>query len=241
MLTVDRRLIQHFDWMLFGLVALLLAMGIVNLHSASSVSVGFSDEVRRQLMSLAVGAALGALAVVVDYRHLDRLAYPIFFLSLLPEQLRPQIVHRWRQRVRQLAVSGHTVFGPWHDLVRATLAVPGVKPATNARIPAGQVTSLAASWKKQKIDPRVITALVEANPGTLAELAEAYGTRSFLVGDRFSRADLAAASLFAPLFQPAQYPVPWPKPNRIPKDIKQWLDQWQPQLQVLERLYQANR
>ncbi|MFP8877864.1 MAG: rod shape-determining protein RodA, partial [Myxococcota bacterium] len=66
MLTVDRRLIQHFDWMLFGLVALLLVMGIVNLHSASSVSVGVSDEVRRQLMSLAVGASLGALAVVVD-------------------------------------------------------------------------------------------------------------------------------------------------------------------------------
>jgi rod shape determining protein RodA len=83
LLTVDRRLIQHFDWMLFGLVALLLVMGIVNLHSASSVSVGVSDEVRRQLMSLAVGASLGALAVVVDYRHLDRLAYLIFFLSLL--------------------------------------------------------------------------------------------------------------------------------------------------------------
>ncbi|MGE4652762.1 MAG: rod shape-determining protein RodA [Myxococcota bacterium] len=83
MLTIDRRLIQHFDWMLFGLVALLLAMGIVNLHSASSVSVGVSDEVRRQLMSLALGALLGALAVVVDYRHLDRLAYPIFFFSLL--------------------------------------------------------------------------------------------------------------------------------------------------------------
>ena len=99
----------------------------------------------------------------------------IFFLSLLPEQLRPQIVHRWRQRIEQLAVSGHAVFGPWHDLVKVTLAVPGAKPATNALIPSGQVTSLARTWKKQRVGPRVITALVAANPGTLAELAEAYG------------------------------------------------------------------
>ena len=61
MLTVDRRLVQHFDWTLLGLMVLLLLMGLVNLHSASNVSVGFSDELRRQLMSLGVGAGLAAL------------------------------------------------------------------------------------------------------------------------------------------------------------------------------------
>ena len=83
MLTVDRRLVQHFDWTLLGLMVLLLLMGLVNLHSASSVSVGLSDELRRQIMSLGVGAGLAALAVVIDYRHLERMAFPIFLASLL--------------------------------------------------------------------------------------------------------------------------------------------------------------
>lgn len=75
----------------------------------------------------------------------------------------------------------------------------------------------------------------------LGELAEAYRQSSFLVGDRFSRADLAAAALFSPMFQPPQYPVPWPDPKKLPADMQWWLDKHRDQLQPLEAMYRDYR
>ena len=46
---IDRRLVQNFDWTLFGLVFSLVAIGIVNLISSTHSGAGISDEVRRQL------------------------------------------------------------------------------------------------------------------------------------------------------------------------------------------------
>jgi rod shape determining protein RodA len=83
LLRIDRRLLQNFDWTLFGLAAVLVAMGMVNLASATHTGDGLSDEVRRQLLSLAVGSAFLLVTLVIDYRHFERLALPIFALSLL--------------------------------------------------------------------------------------------------------------------------------------------------------------
>jgi hypothetical protein len=47
----------------------------------------------------------------------DPLETAIFFLSLAPEDLRPQIVARWRRLLKQRAQPGDPVFGPWHDLM----------------------------------------------------------------------------------------------------------------------------
>jgi rod shape determining protein RodA len=81
-LRIDRRFVQNFDWMLLGLILVLVAVGIVNLHSATLEGEGLSATVHRQLTWLAVGG-LGLLAVLaVDYRHLERLALPIFGASL---------------------------------------------------------------------------------------------------------------------------------------------------------------
>ena len=52
MFGIDRRLVQNFDWTLLGLIAVLAAMGIVNLYSATHGADGLSDEVQRQLVSL---------------------------------------------------------------------------------------------------------------------------------------------------------------------------------------------
>ena len=38
------------------------------------------------------------------------------------------------------------------------------------------------------------------------------GPNGYLVGDRFTVADLTAAALFYPLVQPPEYPYPWPPP-----------------------------
>jgi len=79
---IDRRLVQNFDWMLLGLIFVLLAMGIVNLISATYGAEGLSDEVGRQLLSLGIGVVAAGVVAAVDYRHLERLALPVFVLAL---------------------------------------------------------------------------------------------------------------------------------------------------------------
>ena len=40
-------------------------------------------------------------------------------MSLAPEDLRPQIVARWRRYLKQRVKADDPVFGPWHDLMAA--------------------------------------------------------------------------------------------------------------------------
>ncbi len=56
-LRVDRRSVQNFDWMLFGLIIILAMGGIINLVSATAAGVegGMSDIVRRQLLVQGLG------------------------------------------------------------------------------------------------------------------------------------------------------------------------------------------
>ena len=79
---IDRRLLQNFDWTLLGLATVLVTIGLVNLHSATYTDVGFSDELRRQLFSLALGSAVLLVTLTIDYRHYERLALPAFALSV---------------------------------------------------------------------------------------------------------------------------------------------------------------
>jgi rod shape determining protein RodA len=82
---IDRRSLQHFDWGLLGLVALLVGVGLANLYSAtrSGAESGLPPEFRRQLFALGVGAPALLLALAIDYRRLERWAAPIFLGSLL--------------------------------------------------------------------------------------------------------------------------------------------------------------
>jgi mono/diheme cytochrome c family protein len=81
----------------------------------------------------------------------------IFFLSLVPDQLRPQITKRWRQTIARRAFPDDPVFGPWHDLMQD----PTLKPD---------------EWISRGIDQRIIQGLVAARPTTPAEIARTYGT-----------------------------------------------------------------
>jgi len=82
---IDRRSLQHFDWALFGLVLLVVSIGLANLYSATRAGAehGLPPEFRRQLLALAVALPAMGLALAVDYRRLERLAAPIFLASLL--------------------------------------------------------------------------------------------------------------------------------------------------------------
>lgn len=81
----------------------------------------------------------------------------IFFLSLTPDQLRPQITKRWRELIARRAFPDDPVFGPWHDLMRD----PVLKPD---------------EWKVHGVDQRIIEGLVAAKPSSRSDIAKAYGT-----------------------------------------------------------------
>ena len=80
----------------------------------------------------------------------------IFFLSLIPDQLRPQITWRWRQLIARRAFPDDPVFGPWHDLMRE----PQLRPD---------------EWRARGVDQRVIDGLVAANPQSPTDVARTYG------------------------------------------------------------------
>ncbi|MEX2476291.1 glutathione S-transferase family protein [Marinobacter sp.] len=151
----------------------------------------------------------------------------------------------WEQRLDSEAGPAVRCYAYHHFLQRPKVMVPMLAAQTPfynrivLKLAFSRVDEIMRKW--MKINEKTAETSRQTMEALLTELADVYQTRPFLVGDGFSRADLTAASLFAPMFQPAQYPVPWPKPGRIPKEIQHWLAQWQPQLQTLEKVYQANR
>ena len=82
MFRIDRRLFQNFDWMLLLLVASIVAVGIVNLASATHIDNELTGEVRRQLFSLGVGGLVLLVMLGIDYRHFERFALPAFAVCL---------------------------------------------------------------------------------------------------------------------------------------------------------------
>jgi rod shape determining protein RodA len=79
----DRRLVQNFDWMLLGLVLAICAIGIINLYSAGYNQTAGTPLYIKQIYWLAVGLGVLCLILLVDYRHLEKLSYPIYIISIL--------------------------------------------------------------------------------------------------------------------------------------------------------------
>jgi len=73
----------------------------------------------------------------------------------------------------------------------------------------------------------------------LDRLANHYEKNDFLVGNAFSRADIAAASLFAPMFQPKAYGLSWPE--RLPEPLQTTACEMAPRLEWAERIYRDYR
>lgn len=74
------KLKQHFDWWLATALLVLIAVGLLNLHSATaSTSLHL---VRRQVVWLLVGLVLFLVSAAVDYRVLYRIAYPLYGVGL---------------------------------------------------------------------------------------------------------------------------------------------------------------
>ena len=79
-----------FDWLLFLSILLIVALGILNIYSATSREAGLgSDLVMRQIFFALGGFSLIGLLMLFDYRFVERVSYilygmNIFFLMLVP-------------------------------------------------------------------------------------------------------------------------------------------------------------
>ena len=131
--------------------------------SAKLAAIRAMEETQYQMIRDVALERTGDYLVRVATTEPDLSETAIFFLSLVPEHLRPQIVYRWRQLVSARSVRGDPVFGPWHDL----MAGQGVTPDL---------------WRDQGVDRRVIDALVSADPNSPEEIARAYGALLVAVG-----------------------------------------------------------
>jgi len=83
MLRIDRRLLLHFDWFLLLAVLAVVAMSLVNLHSATYVGYpGVSPFVKQMYYYLAGGCVILAI-MSVDYHFLLKVNYPLYGIVLV--------------------------------------------------------------------------------------------------------------------------------------------------------------
>jgi rod shape determining protein RodA len=73
---IDRRLLLHFDWLLIGLVLLLVGAGLLTLGSL------VPRLLMRQLAWLGIGAVVVLVVISIDYRLLARWAYVAYIGGL---------------------------------------------------------------------------------------------------------------------------------------------------------------
>jgi rod shape determining protein RodA len=75
----DRRIILHFDWMIFVIVMALATIGLISVISASYGGHNLINPlVVRQFVWIAVGALALIIAALFDYRALQSYAYPLY-------------------------------------------------------------------------------------------------------------------------------------------------------------------
>jgi len=84
---IDRRLFFHMNWGLLGLTLLLFGVGILNLYSASVIrledGLNIAPYYQRQLVWGGAGLLVLLATLIIDYRHLQTFALPIYLGSLL--------------------------------------------------------------------------------------------------------------------------------------------------------------
>ena len=83
MMGFDRRLVEHFDWLLFCLTLLLLGVGLLGIYSATyDGSPQASPWVVRQTIWVCVGLSGMAIAFAIDYRRLEQWAHILYGAGL---------------------------------------------------------------------------------------------------------------------------------------------------------------
>src|SRR3954468_1571594 len=79
--TAFRKLRTKFDWPLFGAILAIVAIGLVNLYSATQVAP--RGLYQNQLMWFSVGTILFVVVSSIDYRVYERYAYALYGVVLV--------------------------------------------------------------------------------------------------------------------------------------------------------------
>ena len=83
-MQVDRRMVQNFDWLLFGLVLFAATAGVMTIFSATRPLEGMhhSNFYIKQIIWTMAGIGVMLLVVKVDYRRFERFAVPLYVTGL---------------------------------------------------------------------------------------------------------------------------------------------------------------
>lgn len=129
-------------------------------------------------------------------------------------------VERWESRLDDKAgpYARRIVYGYLLDRKQDT-----VRAVASAGVPRWEQLAFAAAFpvianlmrKGMRIYPKRVADSTHKFALLMDEVADALGDRPFLVGDRFTAADLTWAALTSPVLVPAEYPTPLPAPDSV--------------------------
>jgi glutathione S-transferase len=131
-------------------------------------------------------------------------------------------------RYPELVVPLFTQGGPWWGPLFYRVAFPFV---------AGRIREMySISRERAAADRSRLDAVFERVSSLLSG-------RRFLVGDRFTRADLTLSALAGPLFDPLEHPVRWPSEDRYPPPLVELRSRWRgtPAHEHVLRMYREYR
>lgn len=113
---------------------------------------------------------------------------------------------------------------PWYSRVLLRLMFPKLRER------------MRAMMKINDAEARLSATTLDA---ALEKLGRRRAGRDFLVGDQFSRADLAVGALLAPLRMPAKYGLPWPA--KLPDPVVAVMDEYAERVAWVDELYANHR
>lgn len=124
----------------------------------------------------------------------------------------------------EIIVPLFTEHGPWYGPMLMKIIFPRLRRRMRALM---------------KLDERTARTANQRLARAIDKVSGHLQNRSFLVGDRFSRADLATAALLAPLCKAEKYGVNWPR--RFPEALEQTLAPYRDPLAWVDRVYRQYR
>ncbi|HJZ23387.1 MAG TPA: FtsW/RodA/SpoVE family cell cycle protein [Candidatus Babeliales bacterium] len=83
MIFVNRRILQYFDWISFGIILILMSIGLLFIFSATTnQETYFSIFFKKQLLGIIIGIIIYFLMSIIDYRTTWRLGFMLYFILI---------------------------------------------------------------------------------------------------------------------------------------------------------------
>ncbi|MGE4559098.1 MAG: rod shape-determining protein RodA [Desulfobulbus sp.] len=84
MFQFDRRLLQHFDWVMLLMLVLVGGMALTNLYSSTYLTdTGASSIFYKQALFFSVGLGMILILLLIDYHRITKLGYALYVAILL--------------------------------------------------------------------------------------------------------------------------------------------------------------